>query len=797
MFVLDCLLTNNSAKLVAKAMRSLSDIIIADDPNAKVTIKDLHKELKDAGIDIDLQSTAFIYSTEFFNDIQKYHNFENEEAIKAYATKIPNVTKETKDALIAAGYGKTLSNGKTILDWTKLMGKSEDEIKQEIKDKGIPNEGEVFNSLQKEWKQIISNAIMKSENKLNDIAKPKDIQRNQKSALDKLSELYSMGVNNQFGDTYKSALRKYLGVSEIKEDAMNAIDNIAKQARELGKFGLSADNDIEQNMQKEINSLIASAQYADMTTLNKIVHGLSTAIDFGTLRLLNNPANVTENYTSGKGQEISDASQYTKAPEFVKRASKSKAKDIIVNGASDYGTEHNMFLGERNNVDHVREVLANRVESERGKRLLNTAYNMATGIWGLNAMDSRFKLQSTWQRFFDATSKLYMSKTGATQKEADKWLNEQVTGEKYEQAKQKSKEIISYMQSKGYKIDMSQEKIDLLTADVIKAQILNNSPITKDQLEVAFKAAYHSAGRSMAHVPNNYLSTGLSAIKMQVHQGIKKALKDNNQSKLTSLMLADMAVNKLGLRFIGGGTNWVVLQLEKTGAGAVVGVTLGLRDYSQDYKKLKHLSDYKNAELKDVIQNTQKNNDRFFRGVNYGLANLAVLGLGMSVWSKLSEDDKKKYVHTVEKNPYINKYVNKLLPTYLAAYNAYLMDKYKNEKINDKEYLSSYFWQNLLNQKTGDNNDLIAVSRKTYDILNDHKAKDEKKEEALGQLGEVFGKYFNVDIIPMGKWYKDAIDAYKQANEPLSKTHTRPKGFLQGYENNTILRSAYEKNGKK
>jgi len=792
---LNCLLTNSSARLVAKAMRNLSDIMIADNQNAKVTVKGLYKELKDAGIDIDLQSAAFIYGTEFFNDIQMYTNFQTEDEIRAFATVIPSVNKETKDALISAGYGKTLSNGKTILDWTKLMGKSEDEIKQEIKDKGLPNEDEVFDSLQKEWKQIISNAILKSNKKLIQVANPTDIQRKQRSAIDKIAEMYAMGINTQFGDAYKGAIRKYLGISDAREEAMNAIDEIAKQARELGKYGLSADNDIEQNMQKDINNLIAAARYADMNTFNKIIKGVSTAFDFATLRLLNNPGNLIENWLSGKGQSISDSSQYEKAPLFVRRAAKSKRSEIIKSGAADYGTEHNMFLGERNNVDHLREILASKIESEKGQKILNTAYNFVTGIWGLNAMDSRFKLQATWQRFIDSTTRLYMDKTGSTQKEADKWLNEQVTGESYEKAQEKAKEIIADLKSKGYKIEMSQNQINLLTADVIKAQILNNSIITKEQLETAFSVAYNAAGRSMGHVPNNYFSVMLSALKLDMHNAIKKAVKENNQNELAFYSLADILVNKMAMRFLGGGSNWIVLQLEKTGVG-VIGGTIGLFKYRDVSSKLKHLSDYENSELKDILYKNQKNNDRIYRGMNFGLMNASALLLAFVAWGALSGDDKKKYVTYVEKNKWINKYVNKLLPAWLAMYNAYQMDKYKNKALDDKQYLSSYFWQNLLGQKSGEEDKVKRMAEKVYHVMNDKTASQQKKEEAMGQAGQFFGSYFNVDVIPMGKFYKDAVDIYEQSNTLISNKPKAPRGFLEGYENNTILRSSYEKNAK-
>jgi hypothetical protein len=192
----------------------------------------------------------------------------------------------------------------------------------------------------------------------------------------------------------------------------------------------------------------------------------------------------------------------------------------------------------------------------------------------------------------------------------------------------------------------------------------------------------------------------------------------------------------------------------------------------------------------------QKNNDRLYRGINFGLMNASVLLLAFVAWGALSGDDKKKYVRYVEKNKWINKYVNKLLPAWLAMYNAYQMDKYKNKALDDKQYLSSYFWQNLLGQKSGEDEKVKRMAEKVYHVMNDKTASKKEKEEAMGQAGQFFGSYFNVDVIPMGKFYKDAVDIYEQSNTRISNKPKAPRGFLEGYENNTILRSSYEKNAK-
>lgn len=880
MFGLNCLLTNNSAKLIAKAMRNLSDIKLSENPDAKITVKDLYKELKDADVDIDLQSAAFIYGTEFFKDMQDYKNFETEEDLREYASKIAPTPKDVKEALMKAGYEKQLKNGKKILDWTKLMGKSEEEIKSEIRDKGLGNEDAIFKALENDWKQIVSNALIKAVSseaarikqikasiadlqnkinhideylnkppkeqklesaeieslkkvredlkeqlnervkqetaaekeyqkqldkeqaqidkdarKINRIANPPVINRTQRTALEKLAELYSMGLNTQFGDTYKKAIRQSIGMSEARQKAVEQIDEIAKMSRAIGQFGLSADNDLTQNLQKKVNAIIADARYADMNGLNKILHGLSTAFDFSTLRLLNNLGNLTENYISGKGQQKVDEMTYGKVPDFVSKAAKAKREEIIKNGAADFGTEHNMFLGERNSVDHVREILESKASTDKGKKLVNSAFNYATGIWGLNATDSMFKLQSTWQHFMDGMEKLYMSKTGTSQKEADKWMNEQINGENYEQAKKKSEDVINSLQAQGYKIEMSQSQKDLLTADIIKAQIVNNTLFSKEQVESVWKAAYKSAGENMGHIANNPISMMLGAAKMKIHHALKDAEKKGDQNKMTVLMVTDILLNKMMYRFVGGGSNWIVLQLDKTGAGVVKAAAMKF-NYDKEHKDVRHLSQLSNSDIQETLQGIHKTADTYMRGKSYGIANLAVLGLAAATFNYLTDDQKKKYVHFVENNQYINRYVNKLMPVYLAAYQAHLMDTYKNPKTDKKEYTKSLLLQNVLGQKTGNERNLYTISQDVYKTMNNPKATPKQKEEAMGKLGRELGQYFNLDILP-DKAIKDMVDIYEQANTPPNRQRDYPRGFWHGYLTNTLLASPYEKNVKK
>lgn len=776
-FGLHCLVTNmNSVRAIGTAMRSMADTIIGANAKANVTARDLYNNLKKAGIDIDLESAAFIYADTFASDINNYSNFETSEQLAKYALKYPPVSKEVKEALISAGFKKLNKDGKEILDWTTLMRKTEDEIKQEIRDQNLKNEDKIFASLQNEYKQIVSTAIIKAKNDLS--ARNEPVSPQQKNAIDKLADLQVRGLFSDFQDTYSNAMSRAIGANASQIDAMNEIDRVGKAARMLQNAAGGTNNYLGQVFQGLVNNIISKARYQDSSWIYKVVKAIANLVEMANLSTLNNIANRGQNFFSGKIGRFNSSLTYGMAPKEIRNLASSTKTDSI-QGGPDAGDVYNMFYGDRHATEKVREWINSLISKDGENRAVNWWYAQIMGTAALNGVDNFNKVKNTWIRFTSGLADILVSK-GMTRKEAEKKLHEEIFGQKWQDARDKAEKIMVKMQQSGAPIRITSEAIDRFGADIVKAELINNKIFTEGELNAAWEAGYRSSGVEMGHVPNNPLSAMLQKSKDNYRESIEKALTERNYSKAAYEVLKDMLLNKLLMRFAGGGTNWIVLKLEKGGVGLFRGL-VGKAVNVSAYKNAKSLSKLSDKEIEENIYERQRINDRLVRGTVGLTANTAMFLLAAAAFSGGGgEDRKKKVMKWLDSNKWVSKYINNWMPFFIAASLAYQQQKKAgglSGVANNYGYspLRSYM-ANVLNKN--DDFDVWKGVLKGFSVAS---SDEDKKAEGYGELGKVFGNFFNTNPLPY-KPIKDVYTVYMGMTgtlEPYKKPTSFPEGYLK------------------
>lgn len=800
MLGLNCLLNNtDEMRLIGAAMRSMSDAIIDADADAVVTVSRLYKQLKSVGVDIDLESTAYLYADVFASDMNNYSNFETEQQVADYANKYPPVPGSVKAALIAAGYSKKTKGGKDILDWTKLMKKTEQEIRDEIAALKLPDEDEIFAGLQNEYKQIVSSALIRARNDLR--RKDTDVSPSERTAIDTIADLHVRGLFDDFADTYQNAIHKAIGTKREVLNDLTRINNLAKTARLLQLAGIGTNNDIGHQLQRQVNAIISMARFRDANWLLKMVRGFSVIVDMASLSILGGLSNRGQNYFSGKVGVANTAINYGYANKEVEGLAKSVKRDIIRGEGNDFGTVNNMFNGDRRSSDAVRQFLTSKLPTISSERAGNWWFNQLMGVAALNGVDNYNKVKNTWVRFIAGAEDIMLSKMVTdedghpvlgpsgeplrmykTKKEARAKLNEELFGDSWIKARARAVTIMDYIKAQGGEITKNDETIERFTADVVKAQLLENKILTPDEMTGAWNAGYKSAGMEMGHVSNNVFTTMLNLIKTHQVNAIEKAISKRKYTQAAFLTLTDIFVSKIAFRFAGGGTNWLFLKLEKGGLGVVLGLA-GKGYYNSSFQDKKNLSSMSAKEIQETLYATQKTNDQLARGTAGLLVNSALLLMAMAAYDCERPDckaAKTKVLNWMENNRWSGKYINNWLPWYLSAKVAYERQKRMPGGLPAMANFHGFepgrgYLYNFMNSQEE------STLEKTVQAIGKAISTDKvKHEKGMGELGQTFGQWGNFDPVPYRLW-KDVYVMYEGAIGNINQTPVTPKSVWEGY----------------
>jgi hypothetical protein len=717
-----------------------------------------------------LKGKSWDKENDFRNDMLDAYKNAN---VDTKATTSPTTKKQAvKDALIKSGFGRTVTikgEEREILDWKKLAGKAgtvekiQANVEKVLKEEGY-SQAEIDASkdeFTQEYVDLRQSIIEKAQNELARRNKT-TVSPKQKSAAKRLAELYSFGLFEQKKNEFENLVNSALG-TEVDEKTFDEVNKIAEAMENIYNqtFNGVRLNDLTaksalEKLEDRLRVLLYEQSKKQGNVNYKIASLVRGFMNFSQTMILNNIKNSIENFSSGLQQKLLDKLFLTigkeKTPELVKerrQLMKDIYKDMIVNGGIGYGKVENEFVNRRHIDDYVNKL--------SDKKLYQGIASVLTGKATLNAMDAMFKAGLTEARFTSNLIRILTSPSNKNQmskQDAIKFVSEQLTGQTLEQARVTAKDVIDKInQDAGQElVKPNKEQINRLANDIVKAALEMNGTITSDQIIAAYDAAYKSAGLSIGHEANNMLTAGVRALSAKYEGQINQAIREKDWNKAALLIYKSVLWNNILNPFVGGGTNWLVLKLEKTGLGLFTGLI-----YEVSGKKDIDVSTKTGmAQLEKRLTNQSRAKDSYMRGAVGGLSSLLLYGAFLGI------ADEEEYRKWRAKNKWATKYLDMFTPEYLLAAMA----------SKDKR-LPQYVESSILGKNDAFSSHTKVVRALTYAAKGD-------SPKAWGAIGEAAGAKINTPLpwrlIRDGEVLYDGI----RGEDPYHGNYKPSIGFWSG-----------------
>lgn len=686
-----------------------------------------------------------------------------------------DLSKIVKDALISEGFSKTINikgEKKQILDWKKLAGEegSIDKIKENV-EKSLKGSGysddkitEMQEELIGEYNSLRASVIEKS---LNELAKrnKETITPEQKTAAKKLAELYNYGLFDQKKEEFDNLINKAIGASVSKEGFEEA-NKIAKAMQQLyaSSFNGVKLNDITaktaiQQLENRMRILLSKEASKEGTTAYKIASIAKSYMDISQTMVLNSLKQAVENPLSGAQQNAIESISGLISKDFVgsksldkqrRKMMQSVYKDMILNAGVEYGDVGSAFAN-RGKIDDYLNKLSD-------QKLYHGIVSGLTGKATLDGMDAMYKLSLTEKKFAKNLIKILTNETNKnrmSKEDAVKFVSEQLTGQTLEDAKKTATEIIEKINKDAGDnlLPSNKEAVDRLANDIVKSALEMGGKITSEQIIAAYKAAYKAAGLGLGHEANNPISKMVGHVSAKIQKDTNHAIKEKDWNKAALLTTVSTIWRNILNPFVGGGTNWLVLKLEKNGLGLFTGLGYNIKDAKD--KRIDLSSEEGSKKLEDALYKQARIKDNYMRGIVGGgaalLTYLAFLGIA-------STEDYRDWRN---RNKWAAKYLDLITPEFLLADMA-------NKNGEVKKYLENVF----------NKNDAFDSSTKLINAAG-YFSKGESNK-GWGALGESFGEKFNLPI----PWrvVKDAQILYQgiTGQDPYHGNYKPSTGFFNG-----------------
>lgn len=715
-----------------------------------------------------------------------------DEGIKKEANATPN--KIVKDALIESGFGREITvtknekdaegnnvkkdgkNVKTkekrnIIDWKKLAGeegsieKMKENVANVLSKQGYAEDeiSGIQKDLEEEYTDLRAAVIEHSINELNS-RNQKSITPEQKSAARKLAELYNYGLFDQDPARYDVLLGKAIGMDKLSPERFEKAHELGEALQTIfsTRFNGRPLNDLElktalQSIYEKMRIILHDEAQGHGSTALKIADMVRTWMDATQRMILNSIKQAVENPLSGQEQNLIsnidralDASSTPALKAQKNKISRAVYKDMVLHGGVNYGDVGTTFVSRGNLDAYINKMSDNQV-----------VHGIASTIIGkttLDAVDGFYKSKLTDLKFTHNLIKVLTEKRlvngkmveGMSKQDAINYVSEKLTGQSFEAAHKTATDIIDRVNSGGKKIIPSNpEFVNRLANDIVKAALVNGKAITTDQVTAAYNAAYKSAGRNLGHVPNNPISEAVQGVSGKIEKKINDAIKNKEYKKAALLTYQSIFFRNVLNPFVGGGTNWVVLKLEKNGLGLVSGL------YNGGKTKLDLSSEAGLKDAEKALYEQARDRDAFMRGAIGGVTAL----LTAMLWFGVSDTD--EYRKWRNRNKWASRYLDILTPEAVLARMA-----------AENKQLGNYVGT-LINKN--DSYDKGATLIKSVD--NSVKGKTDK---ALGQAGQAIGGSFGVPV--PWRLVRDAQNIWLGAKgeEPYKVSSKPAAGFWEG-----------------
>lgn len=549
-----------------------------------------------------------------------------------------------------AGFGKTLKNGKTILDWNKLAGDVgsiqdlRENVQRVLEDNGYgPDviEG-VKNSLENEFNELHARVLEKAENELSKREKGLGREPSTKSDLRRLAELNNLGI---FESSHDRILFSLLGIGELQQQDMEDLKQLAQAAsnlyREIDKnYGSDVFASRQfQAIQRHIDSIIAR-NINNKTTLLKVLAAIKNFFDIYLTGLLSGPLTILENLWSGVKEMF--------VPTIMGAGINKQDAQIYWRTLADV-TKRGQAFGEEVGSFAPRELYTNTLKwkwkggtaKEKAESIL-FIFTIPARI-GLLGFDSANKVTITNKTFKNAIFKA-LTQNGMSKEDAKKFMNEALYGQSFEDAKKQAKEIIEKTNkdlADKFKIPVNNNTITTLANDLVKANLNTNGALTNEVIDAAYKSSYHVAGYGLGHEPNNYFSRQIKGLRNQMRKDEQELAANKDWNGLALHRLKSSFVNNIIIRFAGGAMNWVYLRVQSgLGLGLVTGF-LGKWNKDVDFENQKNIQ----QSIKD-IQNARNKIGRALVGIS---STALAYMIGYALYGDKEDKEKEKQIEELKK----------------------------------------------------------------------------------------------------------------------------------------------------
>lgn len=646
-----------------------------------------------------------------------------------------------KEILIEAGFSRNATikgEKRKILDWKKLAGeegsidKMKESVEKVLADRGMSKEEvkEMQNSLVDEYNDLRASIVEKSMNELARRNK-ETVTPEQKGAAKKLAELYNYGLFDKDTAEYDKLINTAIG-SSVSPEGFAQAKKIAEAMQTLYSTTFKGKklNDISskaaiQQLENNLRQLLAKEAKMQGNNNYRIANIVRNYMDISQTMVLNNLKQAVENPFSGAVQnafekisgELSKEGIGTK--EMAKQRNvmmKTIYKDMLVNGGIGYGDVNHQFANRAKLDDYVNKLSDN--------QLYHGITSVLTGKATLDAMDAMFKQSITEKKFAANLIKILTHETNKNRmpkEEAVKFVSEKLTGQTFKDAQITAKEVIDKINKDAGEelVSTSQTSIDRLANDIVKSALEMGEKLTTEQINAAYKAAYKAAGEGLGHEANNPLSAMVTGYTGKIEKEIQNAVKEKDWNKAAYLTYESTIWRNMINPFVGGGTNWLILKLEKTGLGLFTGLYYRKKYLKDGRIDLSSEQGVKN--LDKALYNQALYKDKFIRGAIGGGASILTYLAFMGV---ASTDGYREWRN---KNKWAKRYLDTFTPEFLLA----------QMSVENKE-LARYF-EGVLNK-----NDSFDATTKLIKGIWDAEKGD--KERMWGALGEVMGSKFNFPL---------------------------------------------------
>ena len=700
---------------------------------------------------------------------------------KQIKIKISDVAKK---ALIEAGFYREIKikgEPRKVLDWVKLTGRMssinslKENIEPQLKKQGYDKAKikEISKELKDEYKrlsvEIVDRAIADLERR--NLIKPSP---NRKSENQRLAELNNEGL---FGDNikkYENVVNRILGFSDIDQKTYNEIKKKVNALSELyskksdGKplTDLALESQASK-INKDISDLLAISAFKKGPIHYKIVKVIEQVGYLGQKTLLSSLpalienitsghlARLTQKYSIGVKKHLTGAGKYStkELDKQIEKNAEAIKSDINANAGLDYGPVSTSLVS-----NSLIEDITNKKLSSKSA---HTAMTLATMRRFLNAADSYVKYKMTEYLFIKNAVKILTSKTnpnGAmTKDEAIQFISESLTGDSFDKALKTAKDIIDEINKSEpeKQIKDNPESIHRFAMDIVRQNLTNDNKMTMEQIEKAFKASYKGAGSDIGHEANNPMAMMSQHLSQHLSKEINDAVREQKWTKATLNSLALLIHKTIVNPFAAGGSNWVVLTLER-GVPVLGSISTLVNNAKKEDLDLSTDTGVKNLEKSLYYEYKTKASVA---------RNLISTGLAISAYligSYKGDDDEsniEEFTQWLNENEWAKKSFYKLAPTAFV-----IMVAIENGQLG-KELAR------LLGFKDEQFNQSVKVV----------KALDSEEEGKLsGETGKLIGTVFQSPVA--WKYTKDAVNVWRGIRGlPALETDYQVKGFLNGF----------------